>query len=350
MSRALRPAVPLSNRAGAALIVIFASFSSAAQRPCVDVDQAYLCLRFSSDAQIDNDPSGLRAAIAHSGSARSGGTSAAARGAKLASLQIEYEGGSEIERHAKVVDDPANPGAKVLMFALNSPNVRASNGRVSKGRIQANLYGNRNVRELRETVDLRLGDGFRLLRDYPDTFGWMTISEWWNNAAWSGAQFPFRISVNIVKTRPGSGVPLRLAVHGQTFDPTYKRWHTVWERVNESFELTSGRWMALDYRYIQGGSRDGRFFLSVTPEGGVPTTIFDITNSTHHPDDPSPDGLGHMNPLKLYTSRQTVEFVRDRKSALTVYWRDLDIRACGGTEPGSAVNVAAVDWLPCEGR
>ncbi len=350
MARYLAPAIRFSGQSCVVAMTLVASITFAAQRPCTDIDQTHLCFRLSPTTQVNDDPSGNRASIANINAPQPGKSSTPNRTTLLAPIQIQYEGGTDNERHARVVDDPSEPGTKVLMFALNSPNVRAANGRAQKGRIQANMYGNKNVRELRETVSLRLDEGFRILREYPDAFDWMTISEWWNNAAWSGAKFPFRISVNIVKTQRGRGVPLRLAAHGQTFDPVGKRWHTVWEKINSTFEVTSERWLALDYRYIQGGTQDGRFFLSVTPEGERTITIFDITNATHHPADLSPDGLGHLNPMKLYTSRQTIEFVRDRGSALRVYWRDLDVRACAGDKQDSAGDVSDDNWLPCGGR
>ena len=58
---------------------------------------------------------------------------------------------------------------------------------------------------------------------------------------------------------------------------------------------------------------------------GPGMVVFDITNFTHHPNDPNPDGLSHFNPMKLYTSKGLIDYVRDNGKSLQVYWDDFEL-------------------------
>lgn len=83
--------------------------------------------------------------------------------------------------------------------------------------------------------------------------------------------------------------------------------------------------MTIEFHFKEGNASSGRFSMAVTPEGGVRRTIFDVTNYTHHPSDPAPDGMKHYNPMKLYTSNTVIDHVRNNGGVLQVYWDDLEI-------------------------
>jgi len=81
----------------------------------------------------------------------------------------------------------------------------------------------------------------------------------------------------------------------------------------------------MDY-YFKEGSRDtGRFYLAITPEGEPRQTVFDITNFTHNTRDPSPNGMTGYSPLKLYTSKEIVAFMKSKGKALQIYWDDFKV-------------------------
>ena len=44
---------------------------------------------------------------------------------------------------------------------------------------------------------------------------------------------------------------------------------------------------------------------------------------THHSDDPEPTGLTHLNPIKLYTGYQVIDYLREEGYTLQIYWDDL---------------------------
>jgi hypothetical protein len=246
-------------------------------------------------------------------------------------LDIQYQGGDATERWARIVSDPDDASNHVLQFVLKSPNVRDGEGLPSKGRVQLNAYSAESVRsrEVRFSTRMRLSEGFSTLKAMPRSFNWLTISEWWNDPSWNNQEFPFRITVNIIKPDEQSGSPLRFSVHAQTLNQSTQIWdNTVWSFTALNAEVPIGRWVTLEYVFREGNALDGRFYMAVVTDEGSRTVLFDVSGWTHHPGDPDPDGLTHFNPLKLYTSKTLIDAARNAGGALEVLWDDLSLRLC----------------------
>ena len=256
---------------------------------------------------------------------------------------IQYEGGTRSQREARVVPDPTTPANHVLEFAVHEPNVIIRRGRARKARIQMTLSGNRNAAEVYQSVRMRLGAGFGELRQIPETFKWLTVAEWWNNAGWTGEPFPFRISVNIVKAQVGVGQPLHFEVKAQARSAEVEGWdRQVWSSGVSVFAVPMERWLRLEYYFREGDAVSGRFVMVVSGDDGRKHVVADVTGHTRHPDAGGlGDGLAHLNPVKLYTSGPIVEFVRGRGHALVLHWDDLYVRAC------SRESSAVVQASPC---
>lgn len=254
-------------------------------------------------------------------------------------LTTQYEGGDENDRFARVVSEAARPSNLVMHVAARTANVVDTEGTPTKARVQVNAYNTTamRARELGVTVRLFLFDDVDLLRSMPEAFNWLTISEWWNNAGWTGQPYPFRISVNIVKPSPTVDTqhsPLYFSAKAQSLHKASNTWNTpLWERVNTQYRVPIGRWLTIDYFYREGKATSGRFRMAVTPDGGTRTIVFDVTGWTQHPSDPAPDGLTHLNPMKLYTSKAVVDHVRNSGGMLQMYWDDPTFRICRGLTP-----------------
>jgi hypothetical protein len=242
---------------------------------------------------------------------------------QLGTFRIYYEGGDESQRWARILPDEKNPANHVLRFHLAAPNARVlKHGQpIVKSRIQADLYGNADLHEFYQSVRVRFSSGFELLRDFPGTFGWLTLAEYWNHAGWTKDPFPFRITLGLRKANAGPGQPLYFSVGAerQTGADDYA---PIWHETNRAFPVPTGRWLTLETYYREGNAQTGRYYLAVTPEGGSRSVIFDLHTITHHPDNPAPAGLKNYNPIKLYTSAELVNFVRARGAALEADWDD----------------------------
>ncbi len=244
---------------------------------------------------------------------------------------IQFEGGTRVQREARVVKDPTTPANHVLEFAIREPNVVLRGGRFRKARIQMTLSGNRNAAEVYQSVRMRLGAGFGELREFPQTFRWLMVSEWWNNAGWTGEPFPFRISVNVVKAQVGAGQPLHFEVNAQARSSKTEGWdRLVWSSGVSAFSVPIERWLRVEYYFREGDGTSGRFVMVVSGDDGRKHVVADVTGYTQHPEAVGQgDGLAHLNPVKLYTSGPIVEFISGRGHALVLHWDDLYVRACG---------------------
>ena len=248
---------------------------------------------------------------------------------------IQFQGGNPSQRSARVVDDPGRAGNRVLEFALRESNVSLRDRPGAKSRIQMNVYGNSGVAELYQSVRLRLGPDFDLLKQYPGVIDWFTISEWWNNAGWTKEPYPFRISVHLRKTRPEAGQPLYVVVKATSKQPGGDAWTTkVWESADTTLPIPVNQWMLIEYYVKEGNRENGRFVVAVTPDGGTRRIVTNVSGFTQHPQDPRPDGLSHINPVKLYTSEALTQFMHRSNAAFTMYWDDLDIQVCNTTTTG----------------
>lgn len=246
-------------------------------------------------------------------------------------LMVQYQGGDDSERIARVTEDPSEPGNHVLEFLIRSPNVRNGDGVPFKGRVQLNAYAAEALRakELRLQMRMNLADGFEQLRRHPKAFRWLTLSEWWNDAGWTGQAFPFRITFDVVKPSAIVGSRLHFAVRAETLNPITQQWDTtVWSLVNRSVQVPTQRWVTLDYYFREGDANQGRFYLAMVPDSGPRVVLFDHRGWTHHPKNPAPDGLTHLNPAKLYTAKNLIDLAALAGHPLRVHWDNIGFRIC----------------------
>jgi hypothetical protein len=238
-----------------------------------------------------------------------------------------YEQGTTTQRFAKIGTDPVNAANKVLQFAITQPHITLSSGEV-KARVQVEQYGGTGVKEFYQSTRLFLPADFDKFSNgtVPGSGDWITLFEYWNNAGWlTTVQYPFRISVNLDKAAANATSPLRFEIHGQTFDAATGKYTNVWQGMNTAVTVPTGKWMTVDIYFKEGRGNDGRFYMAITPDGGTKTTVFNVENSTCHPQDSTPDGLTEINPLKLYTSANVITYLNANGGKMQVYWDDYKI-------------------------
>jgi hypothetical protein len=241
----------------------------------------------------------------------------------IGNFNIQYQGGDSTMRYARIIAEPGNPQNQVLHFWLDQPNVDGK-----KGRIQGNLYGNEGIKSVYQSVRMFLHDDFHTVRTYPKEIHWLTIAEFWNNITWSQTvPYRFRISLGIGKPTAEES-DLYFILDGQDcelFADGSQKYTTIWSERNTDIKVPIGEWFTMDYYYKEGNHENGRFYLSITPEGGQKQVIFDVKKTTHNTQDPNPDGLGHFNPIKLYTSKGLIDHMTAQGKTLQIYWDDLKL-------------------------
>lgn len=236
----------------------------------------------------------------------------------LGHLVLQYTGGDSSKRFTKIIPDPGNPQNQVLQFWLND-SWKASEGQV-KARVQANLYGFKpGYKEFYQSVRVYLHADFNELRKYPQSIHWLTLAEFWNNNWWTRDKYPFRITLGVGK--PGAEESELNFILGA--ESSYTHW--LWRPNNVKVKVPIGQWFTLEYYYKQGDVKTGRFYVAMTPDGGSRRVVFDVAGWTQNPTDPSPDGMTDWNPMKLYTSKELVGFMKSQGKTLQIYWDDLEL-------------------------
>lgn len=240
----------------------------------------------------------------------------------IGNFSLQFQGGDSTMRYVKIVPEPGNPKNKVLHFWLNEPNVEQS-----KGRIQANLYNNKGLKEFYQSVRMFLPADFNTVKTYPKEIHWLTIAEFWNNITWSQTvPYGFRITLGIGKSVGESELNFIVdAEDCKLFADDKQKYTTIWAATNKTVKVPVGKWFTMDYYYKEGNRENGRYYVAITPEGESKQVIFDIKNFTHNTGDPNPDGVTDFNPMKLYTSKDLINYMHSRGKTLQIFWDDFKL-------------------------
>lgn len=99
--------------------------------------------------------------------------------------------------------------------------------------------------------------------------------------------------------------------------------HVLHFWLNEpNVEASKGRIQGNLYGNKEGNASTGRFYMTIQPDGGKKEVIYDLTKITHNSTDPNPDGVTDFNPIKLYTSKGLIDYMRGQGKSLQIYWDD----------------------------
>ena len=239
----------------------------------------------------------------------------------IGDIRINYEDGKDHQRLASIVNDPEDVTNKVLKFQIFEAHIKE--GKKRKGRVQLDLYNNKCVKEIYQTVRLRFDPDMAFLMDWEERVYWLSIFEFWNNADWTKEKYPFRVTVNLFKDAKGPVSEMYFHVKGD-----YKnncktcKWKKSWENEATNFPIPFGSWMNIELYIKEGDENNGRFYMAITPDGGEKIVLFDIINNTQHPKEKCPDGFTHLQPMKFYTSEEIIDYMNDNTKNLAVFWDD----------------------------
>jgi hypothetical protein len=239
----------------------------------------------------------------------------------LGSFYFEYEAGSPTQRGATIIPYASAPDQHMLRFQIKEANVGSAE--TGKGRVQASIVGNVNLKNFYYTVKLFVPNNLTLLKYYDHNGGainWLTIMEFWNNPPWVDSAHPFRISLNLVRPEFGTELfYLRLTAQKANAAGKFVSGENIWEHTDLT-PLPLAKWLSLTVHFVEGKGNSGRAYLAIAQGGSTPRVVFDVSNTTCHPDDPSPDGFTHISPMKLYTSAKLISYLKGKGSSLYMYW------------------------------
>lgn len=238
---------------------------------------------------------------------------------KVGYVEIGYEDGNDTQRKASIVSDPDSAANSVLKFQLMEPHIKE--GKNYKGRTQLSVHDNKCIKEIYQTVKLKFHPDVAYLQERSDRLYWFTLSEFWNNGAWTKEKNPFRVSVNLYKEE-GAGSAINFRVKSDFKKCNTCEWKEVWGETATQFPIVYGEWMEIEMYIKEGDENNGRFYMAVTPENGSKVILFDIYNTTQHPKEKCADGFTHFEPLKIYTSDDNINAMKNAGKELSLYWDD----------------------------
>ncbi len=217
------------------LLLFFFAFFTACAQPAIEnqhIEELVFQSGFEADSKVV--PSGNDAdieGIDKSFSSKNDWVNDFDNHPDVGNFSLQYQGGIESQRFARIIEEPGNPSNHVLQFWLNEPNVEGK-----KGRIQANIYGNSvGWKEFYQSVRIYLPEDFHTVQKYPEKINWLTIAEYWNNITWSqSVPNRFRITLGIGKPVKGEG-DLYFILDGQDcelFENGSQKYTTLWDEIN----------------------------------------------------------------------------------------------------------------------
>ncbi len=241
---------------------------------------------------------------------------------QLGDFSLRFDTEAPGGAHARIVDDPtSSQRGKVLEFWLRDPSERQK-----KGRVQTNLYGGKPGNdEITSAVKIRLHPDIGALSQAPQAIDWFTLQELWASPDWNLVGRNFRMTLGIGK-REGVGQKLHWHLHS---DEAGKGGKDFWKHDTADRQLWAtdalGEWVTLVMYYKKGDAATGRLRVKIVKADGTQQEIFDLTGWTMHPTDPAQQqGLTHYSPMKLYTAKTTVDYLRTHApgGAAVIHWDD----------------------------
>lgn len=239
-------------------------------------------------------------------------------------VEIGYEDGEDNQRIAKIETDPDDATNQIMSYQILEPHIKE--GSHYKGRVQLSVNNNQCIKEIYQTVKLKLHPDMEHLTQWSERMPWLTVFEFWNNATWSNEKRTFRVTVNLFKDAEGPVDALHFHVKADHQKCNWCEWKSDWEEEATHFAIPIDEWMELELYLLEGDENNGRFYLAVTPESsGTKTVLFDITNRTQHEKEKCPDGFTHFQPMKMYTSDAVINYMKESNKQLKFYWDDWKI-------------------------
>jgi hypothetical protein len=153
--------------------------------------------------------------------------------------------------------------------------------------------------------------------------GWMTIMECWNDRdpAMSGDEGGSARWTVALNKEAGAGQPWTWQVRGEYMQPDELMYDALIDGRNTTAPLPVGQWFTLDLFIARGEGANGRVVLTMTPDGGSPQVLIDVTGNTIYPGRPDLR-LFAINVGKIYTHQAVMSWVLGTGRTLQIHYND----------------------------
>ncbi|MEM1442520.1 MAG: hypothetical protein AAGF67_09270, partial [Verrucomicrobiota bacterium] len=220
--------------------------------------------------------------------------------------------GLPTDNYAEIVDDPAGKENKVLKFTSE----RDTSAMAQTSRCQLELKMNpghsmpalfsRTRIYIDPAVDLTLGED-------SITNKWIMFSEMRDN---------FRIALYWYP-HPSKPDDYIWAMEGSDYSKAAgytNEWPT---QRNLTAPTPVGEWFSLETYYQRGPVGVGRIYVAIIREGEPKQVVFDFSNQRVQ-NSTNPKDFSRWQGLKMYTSKEALNFLNNRGTPMTVYFDDFE--------------------------
>jgi hypothetical protein len=232
-------------------------------------------------------------------------------------LELNNIGGTDYAWQ-EIVDDPESAGTDVMKATIlnDDPDVSGTTRAQMSLRFQEGV----DLQVYHTSHRIYLNPDIAFFETYASSVVWFTIVEIWNQHVdgWSGdPSGSARWNLAILK-QTGVGEVLYWRAESEYMQPEREQ---IWRENNYDVAVPVGEWFTLDIYMKRGEGDKGKMKFTITPDGGAPQVLFDISNSTIYPGHPEIP-LYSWQPFKLYLDDTYLDWMNDQGKVVSAYYND----------------------------
>ena len=223
--------------------------------------------------------------------------------------------------YQQMVPDPAGSGRQVMMGRIldSDPSQPAT----SRAQMTVSYLKTMNLSVYHSSHRMYINPDLKYIEQYPGVADWFSLVEIWNahDATMDGdGAGSARWGLSLHKDSP-VGAPLYWHLYGEYMQPASKAYQDFWAYDNKAFAVPFGTWFTMDIYLKRGEGTAGQMIITVTPDGGATTTVFNINGTTMYPGKPNLY-LEDWQPFKLYIGDTWMDWMRGKGKVMSIYYND----------------------------
>lgn len=223
--------------------------------------------------------------------------------------------------YQQMVLDPAGSGRKVMMGRI----IKDDPTQVATSRAQMTVSYNStmSVPVYHTSHRMYMHPDLKYIEQYNGIADWFSLVEIWTTHDSKMDGDPAGSARWGLSLHKGSAVgsPLYWHLYGEYMQPASKKYQDFWAYDNKTFAVPFGKWFTLDIYLKRGEGALGQMTITVTPDGGATTTVFNINGTTMYPARPDLY-LEDWQPFKLYIGDPWLSWMTSKGKTMSIYYND----------------------------
>jgi len=250
--------------------------------------------------------------------------------------ESEFEGWEELRNHElvhnfeinnigripyafqEIVPDPTDPEIKTLHATILDDDPDESG--TTRAQMSLRFETGVDLQVYHTSHRIYLSSDIAYFENYESSVVWFAIVEIWNKSVqeWGGdSAGSARWNLSILKEK-GAGQPLYWRAKAEYMQPEREE---LWRVNNFDIPVPIDEWFKLDVYMKRGEGVNGKFKITITPDGGSPQVIFDIANSTIYPGHPEVQ-LYSWQAFKLYLDDIYLDWMSSNDKVISAWYND----------------------------